>query len=73
MNREQKLLVAFHERHQALLNDGYRDLYSSTWGDFQYYKMHHANGNYISIIANFNNCRLVQRTNGIVVHDEEVC
>lgn len=68
-----KLVVAFSERRHSLMKDGYNIITSSYTDKFMYNKFRHSNGNYISIIARIDDCRIIQRTNGIVVHDEKVC
>lgn len=71
-NDSHKLLVAFHERHQSLKGDGYRDCTTAFTSKFHYIKMRHRNGNYVSILANYDECSLTQRTNGKVTHYEEM-
>lgn len=68
-----KLQVAFNERHHSLLKDGYHDVIDTSNKEFRYIKLRHANGNYVSIIAYYRDGYLVQRTNGIITHDEKVC
>lgn len=68
-----KLKVVLDERHQSLIKDGYRDIIDTSNKEFRYIKLRHANGNYVSIIAYFRDGYLVQRTNGIITHDEKVC
>lgn len=68
-----KLEVAFNERHQSLIKDGYRDIIDSHTKEYRYIKLRHDNGNYISIIAYYRIGLLVQRTNGVITHDEKVC
>lgn len=68
-----KLVVAFSERRHSLMKDGYNIVTSTYTDKFMYNKFRHSNGNYISIIAYSDDCRLVQRTNGKIVHDEKVC
>ena len=68
-----KLEVAFNERHHSLIQDGYRDIIDTSNKDFRYIKLRHANGNYVSIIAYYRDGYLVQRTNGVITHDEKVC
>ena len=67
-NFSQKLLVAFHERHQSLKGDGYKDYTSTSTSWFHYIKMRHSNGNYVSLLANYEECSLTQRTNGKVTY-----
>lgn len=69
----QKLLVVFNERHQTLIKDGYRDVFSANLFDARVVRMRHTNGNYITLTANYRVCDIVQRTNGKVVHCETVC
>lgn len=73
MANVKKLVVAFDERRHSLMQDGYNIINSTYTDKFMYNKFHHSNGNYVSIIAYIDDCRIVQRTNGIVVHDEKVC
>lgn len=68
-----KLKVVLDERHRSLIKDGYRDIIDTSNKEFRYIKLRHANGNYVSIIAYFRDGYLVQRTNGIITHDEKVC
>ena len=68
----QKLVVAFDERRHSLMQDGYNIITSTYTDEFMYNKFRHSNGNYVSIIAYRDDCRLIQRTNGKVVHDEKV-
>ena len=68
-----KLKVAFDERHHSLLKDGYRDIIDTSNKEFRYIKLRHANGNYVSIVAYYRDGYLVQRTNGVITHDEKVC
>lgn len=68
-----KLQVAFNERHHSLIQDGYRDVIDCNTKEYRYIKLRHANGNYVSIIAYYRIGYLVQRTNGIITHDEKVC
>lgn len=68
-----KLLVAFHERHQSLLSDGYRDIINSNNDKWHYIKMHHNNGTYISLTAYYDDNSIIQRTNGKVTHCEKMC
>lgn len=67
-----KLVVAFSERRHSLMQDGYNIITSSYTDKFMYNKFRHSNGNYVSIIAYIDDCSIVQRTNGIVVHNEKV-
>lgn len=67
-----KLVVAFNERRHSLMKDGYNIIMSSYTNKFMYNKFRHSNGNYISIIAYINDCRIVQRTNGKIVHNDKV-
>lgn len=67
-----KLVVAFDERRHSLMKDGYNIITSSYTDKFMYNKFRHVNGNYISIVAYIDDGRIVQRTNGKVVHDEKV-
>ena len=73
MNNEQKLLAALKERCQSLVKDGYTIIYSANGIGWVYYKLRHTNGNYVSLHAMLEYNRLVQRTNGLIVHDEKVC
>ena len=68
-----KLEVAFNERLLSLLEDGYRDIIDYHTKEYRYIKLRHANGNYVSIIAYYRIGYLVQRTNGVITHDETVC
>lgn len=68
-----KLLVAFHERHQSLLSDGYRDIIHSYNDSWYYIKMRHNNGTYISLTAYYDDNSIIQRTNGRVTHNETLC
>lgn len=68
-----KLVVAFDERRHSLMQDGYNIINSTYTDEFMYNKFRHSNGNYVSIIAYRDDCRIVQRTNGKVVHSEKVC
>ena len=72
MTNVQKLVVAFDERRHSLMQDGYNIITSTYTDEFMYNKFRHSNGNYVSIIAYRDDCRLIQRTNGKVVHDEKV-
>lgn len=67
-----KLVVAFDERRHSLMQDGYNIVTSTYTDKFMYNKFRHSNGNYVSIIAYIDDGSLVQRTNGIVVHNEKV-
>lgn len=70
--RLRKVLVAFNERHQSLIKDGYRDLYSSA-SLFNYYvKMSHRNGNIVFLVAYYKTYTITQRTNGKLVHEETI-
>ena len=73
MTKLQKLMVTFNERHHSLVKDGYLDVINTNRNDFIYVKMYHPNGNYVSLTAYVDNCEIVQRTNGIVTHEEKVC
>ena len=73
MNYFHKLKVALDERHRSLIQDGYRDIFVTSNNEFEYIKLRHSNGNYVSLIANYSDCYLVQRTNGVITHDEKVC
>lgn len=68
-----KLMVAFLERHHSLLQDGYRDVIISDTYGVHYCKMRHANGNYVSLTAYPDDNVLVQRSNGVIVHEEKMC
>lgn len=72
MNRLQKLVVTFNERHHSLIKDGYVDVVSTDCSGIRYVKMYHPNGNYVSLTAYYHDYSIVQRTNGIITHDEEV-
>lgn len=72
MTNVDKLVVAFDERRHSLMQDGYNVITSTYTDKFMYNKFRHSNGNYISIIAYIDDGRIVQRTNGKVVHDEKV-
>lgn len=72
MTRLQKLMVAFNERHHSLIQDGYLDVINTNRNGVIYCKMYHPNGNYISITAYTDGYEIVQRTNGVITHDEEV-
>lgn len=67
-----KLVVAFDERRHSLMQDGYYIIVSSYTDKFMYNKFRHSNGNYVSIIAHIDDCSIVQRTNGRIVHNEKV-
>lgn len=73
MTNVDKLVVAFDERRHSLMKDGYNIITSTYTDKFMYNKFRHSNGNYISIIAYIDDYRIVQRTNGIIVHEEKVC
>ena len=73
MDTFHKLQVAFNERHQSLIKDGYRGIIDYHTKEYRYVKLRHANGNYVSIIAYYRVGYLVQRTNGIITHDEKMC
>lgn len=73
MDKRQKLLAALNERCQSLIKDGYTILYSANGIGWVYIKLRHSNGKYVSLNAMYECNRLVQRTNGIIVHDEKVC
>lgn len=68
-----KLEVAFNERLLSLVEDGYHCVIDTSNKEFKYIKLRHANGNYVSIIAYYRIGYLVQRTNGVITHDEKVC
>lgn len=68
-----KLRVALDERHHSLIQDGYRDIIITSNNEFEYIKLRHSNGNYVSLIAYNRDGYLVQRTNGVITHDEKVC
>lgn len=72
MNRLQRLMVAFNERHHSLITDGYLDVINTNRNGIVYCKMYHANGNYVSITAYTDSYEIVQRTNGVISHHEEV-
>ncbi len=73
MTRLQRLVVAFNERHHSLVTDGYLDSFSTDLLNGKYIRMAHANGNSVSLAIYYDDYRIIQRTNGKVVHDEEVC
>lgn len=73
MDNKQKLLAALRMRCQSLIQDGYTIIFNVDTKKLYYIKLHHRNGNTISLLASSDDCRIVQRTNGIVVHDEKVC
>lgn len=73
MTNIDKLVVAFDERRHSLMQDGYNIITSTYTDKFMYNKFRHSNGNYVSIIAYIDDCSIVQRTNGKVVHNEKVC
>lgn len=73
MDRLQRLVVAFNERHHSLVTDGYLDCFSTDLPHGKYIRMAHANGNSVSLAIYYDDYRIIQRTNGKVVHDEEVC
>ena len=73
MNRLQKLMVTFNERHHSLVKDGYLDVINTNRNDFVYVKMYHPNGNYVSLTADTVLFSIVQRTNGVITHAETVC
>ena len=73
MDNKQKLLAALQERCQSLIHDGYSIIYTTDNKGWHYVKLRHSNGNYVSVIAYSNDCSIVQRTNGHVVHYEKVC
>lgn len=73
MDNVNRLVVAFDERRHSLMKDGYNIVTSSYTDKFMYNKFRHSNGNYVSIIAYIDDCRIVQRTNGIIVHNESLC
>lgn len=70
--RLQKVLVAFNERHQSLIKDGYRDLHTSSSHYNSYVKMSHSNGNIVFLVAYFKTYTITQRTNGKLVHEETI-
>lgn len=72
MDNRQLLLAALKERCQSLIKDGYTILYRADGIGWHYIKLHHSNGNYVSLHAMCECNRLVQRTNGIIVHDEKM-
>lgn len=72
MANVEKLVVAFDERRHSLMQDGYNIINSTYTDKFMYNKFRHSNGNYISITAYIDDCRIIQRTNGMIVHDEKV-
>lgn len=67
-----KLVVAFDERRHSLMKDGYNIVTSTYTDKFMYNKFRHTNGNYVSIIAHIDDCSIIQRTNGRIVHYEKV-
>ena len=73
MNRLQKLMVTFNERHHSLVKDGYLDVINTNRNDFVYVKMYHPNANYVSLTADTVLFSIVQRTNGVITHAETVC
>lgn len=72
MNRIQRLMVAFNERHHSLIKDGYLDVINTNRNGVVYCKMYHTNGNYVSITAYTDIYEIVQRTNGVISHEETV-
>lgn len=70
--RLRKVLVAFNERHQSLIKDGYRDLHSSASLFNSYVKMSHRNGNIVFLVAYYKTYTITQRTNGKLVHEETI-
>lgn len=72
MTNVEKLVVAFDERRHSLMQDGYNIITSTYTDKFMYNKFRHPNGNYVSIIAYLDHGSIVQRTNGIMVHNEKV-
>lgn len=72
MANVEKLVVAFDERRHSLMKDGYNIITSTYTDKFLYNKFRHCNGNYVSIIAYIDDCSIVQRTNGHIVHNEKV-
>lgn len=73
MNKMQKLMVAFNERHHSLVKDGYLDVINTNRNGVVYVKMYHPNGNYVSLTAYADIYEIVQRTNGVITHEEKVC
>lgn len=72
MTRLQRLMVTFNERHHSLITDGYLDVINTNRNGVVYCKMYHPNGNYVSITAYIDTYEIVQRTNGVISHEEEV-
>lgn len=73
MTNKQRLLAALKERCQSLMKDGYTIIYTTDNKGWYYIKLRHSNGNYVSVIAYYDDYSLIQRTNGHVVHYEKVC
>lgn len=73
MGNKQKLLAALRLRCQSLIEDGYSIIFTTDTKGWYYIKLHHRNGNYVSVIAYYDDYSIIQRTNGLIVHDEKVC
>lgn len=67
-----KLLVAFNQRHQSLLSDGYRDIFTYFGKTFIHIKMQNAKGKVISLTVHKKTYCLIQRSNHKTVHKEYI-
>ena len=73
MTNVDKLVVAFDERRHSLMKDGYNIITSTYTNRCMYNKFRQSSGKDVSSSAYINDCSIVQRTNGKVVHNEKVC
>lgn len=66
-----KLMAAFEERIQSLLEDGYKVRHRTNFKTFEVCRLHHmSNGNDIVMFADFVQYELLQKSNQIVTHHE---
>lgn len=70
LERFNKLMVAFNQRHHSLTTDGYYDIHVASTHGLSYVKLRHFNGNIVSLCADFYDYTLTQRTQGKIVHKE---
>lgn len=61
----------FRERVNSLVSDGYKIVFSSTGltSSMWFVSLRHQNGNRVTIAVYWDTNRLVQRTNGVIVHE----
>lgn len=74
MTARSKANVLFRERVASLVGDGFRVLFSSTGvtANMWFVSLRHTNGNKVTLSAHWDTNKLIQRTNGVVVHESSL-